>query len=251
MASVLNPQPERLKQSAEAGEKLYREMYQAKFEHDHAGNFAAIDVLQEKTYFLGGTAIEALQKATKQSPNGTFHLIKVGVPAAFKVGFTLDDDVDWSFNHAESPRVKIGLNGASPHASKEFDAIVDTGFTGFISMPMKDAIPLGLILSGTTSTTLADGSSSHKLTALGTATVGEESNLGVVLLSLGSGPSDVLVGMEFLRAFNKTLFVREQRVELVDTDLVAQLVSGTVEASKKNAAKSESNAQLPLKSARA
>jgi hypothetical protein len=81
--------------------------------------------------------------------------------------------------------------------------------------------------------------------------VGEESNLGVVLLSLGSGPSDVLVGMEFLRAFNKTLFVREQRVELVDTDLVAQLVSGTVEASKKNAAKSESNTQLPPKSAQA
>src|ERR1700733_15641858 len=95
MASVLNPQPEHLNQSAEAGEKLYREMYQAKFEHDHSGNFAAIDVLQEKTYFLGGTAIEALQKATKQSPNGRFHLIKVGVPAAFKVGFTLDDDVDW------------------------------------------------------------------------------------------------------------------------------------------------------------
>jgi hypothetical protein len=57
--------------------------------------------------------------------------------------------------------------------------------------------------------------------------------------------------MEFLRAFNKTLFVREQRVELVDTDLVAQLVSGTLEASKKNAAKSESHAQLPPKSARA
>jgi predicted aspartyl protease len=251
MASVLNSLPEHLNQSAEAGEKLYREVYQTKFEHDHAGKFAAIDVLQEKTFFFGRSAVEALQKATKQTPNGTFHLIKVGAPAAFKVGFTLDDDVDWSYNHAESPRIRIGLNGVSPHASREFDAIVDTGFTGFISMPMKDAIPLGLILSGTTSTTLADGRSSHKLTALGTATVGEESNLGVVLLSLGSGPSDVLVGMEFLRAFNKTLFVREQRVELVDTDLVAQLVSGTVEASKKNAAKSEPNTQLPPKSAQA
>jgi len=199
---------------------------------------------------LGSTAAEALQTATNQTPAGTFHLIKVGLPAAFKVGFTLDDDVDWSFNHAESPRVRIGLNGVSPHAYREFDAIVDTGFTGFISMPMKDAIPLGLILSGTTSATLADGSSSHKLTALGTAIVGGESNLGVVLLSLGSGPSDVLVGMEFLRAFNKTLFVRDPRVELVDTDLVAQLVSGTLEANKKNDVKAETLTQPP-KSARA
>jgi predicted aspartyl protease len=249
MVSVLNPQREHLNQSAEAGEKLYRDLYRAKFEHDHAREFAAIDVSSREDPFWGSTAAEALQKAIKQAPDGTFHLIKVGAPAAFKVGYTLDDDVDWSFNHAESPRVRIGLNGVSPHASREFDAIVDTGFTGFISMPMKDAIPLGLVLSGTTSATLADGSSSHKLTALGTAIVGEESNLGVVLLSLGSGPSDVLVGMEFLRAFNKTLFVRGQQVELVDTDLVAQLVSGTLEASKKNDVKAESQNRPPPKSA--
>jgi predicted aspartyl protease len=130
-----------------------------------------------------------------------------------------------SFDNAGSPRVKISLYGYSQQLSKEFDAIVDTGFTGFLSMPMMEAFPLGLILAGTTTTILADGSQSYKLTALGTVYVGDEAKVGVILLNLGAGPSDVLVGMDFLRTFKKTLFVHNQVVTLLDTDLVNQAVS--------------------------
>jgi hypothetical protein len=62
---------------------------------------------------------------------------------------------------------------------------------------------LGLVLTGTATTTLADGSSSYALTALGTASVGTEENVGTFLLN--PDPSNVLIGVEFLNTF-KSVF---------------------------------------------
>lgn len=122
-----------------------------------------------------------------------------------------------SLDSAGSPRLKIILRGVWQGVEQELDAIVDTGFTGFLSMPMVDAFPLGLVLYGTTTTILADGSTSYKLMAVGTACVGTESKVGIVLLNMGSGPSAVLIGMEFLRIFNKSLFLIKDAVILVDS----------------------------------
>ena len=83
MAIIINPQLTNPKQIAEAGERIYREKYQADFERDHIGKFAAIDVRTGKAY-LGEGAVEALQTARSEAPNGAFHLIKVGAPGAFK-----------------------------------------------------------------------------------------------------------------------------------------------------------------------
>jgi predicted aspartyl protease len=96
----------------------------------------------------------------------------------------------------------------------EFEGILDTGFTGFISMPLLRALPLGLILYGTTSVELADGSKSVKLTARGIAVVEGESEVGVVILEPNS--SDVLIGMAFLRLFKRAVFLSQNLVFLVD-----------------------------------
>jgi len=96
----------------------------------------------------------------------------------------------------------------------EFDAILDTGFTGFICMPLLRALPLGLMLYGTTSVELADGSSSWKLTAKGMAEVEGEKRVGVVVLEPSA--NDILLGMAFLRSFQKALFVTQNLVFLVD-----------------------------------
>jgi len=68
--------------------------------------------------------------------------------------------------------------------SNEFEAIVDTGFIGFLAMSMVEAFPLGLILTGSI---LADGSATNDLTALGTVVVGNEERVGTILPSAAAG----------------------------------------------------------------
>jgi len=143
-----------------------------------------------------------------------------------------------SFNNSGSPVLRVKLYGISDQVSQEFDAIIDTGFSGFISMPAVQAFPLGLVLTGTTTTILADGSESVKLTALGTAAVAGESRMGTILLNLGT--SDVLVGTEFIKSFGKTLFLYQKLVALFDnadvTDFIRRMTEAAEAATKAAAA---------------
>ncbi len=129
-----------------------------------------------------------------------------------------------------SPSLKLSIGGPFPTLSQEFDAVIDTGFTGFISMPLIRAFPLGLILFGTTTVTLADGQRSFKLTALGTATIEGESKNGVIILEPAS--NDILIGMDFLRTLGGVLilhphkpFVVLEECAIVDKLLILNLHS--------------------------
>lgn len=117
------------------------------------------------------------------------------------------------FNNSGSPALKIRISGPFGKGV-EFDATLDTGFTGFISMPLIRALPLGLVLYGTTSVELADGSKSTKLTAKGMATIEGEKKVGVVILEPSS--NELLLGMAFLRLFQRAVFVTQNTVLLVD-----------------------------------
>jgi hypothetical protein len=66
------------------GEQIYKEMYQALYEKLYPHQYVVIDVTTKKSY-LGAFSEEAVNKAKSDSPEGIFHLIKVGSPAAFKV----------------------------------------------------------------------------------------------------------------------------------------------------------------------
>jgi predicted aspartyl protease len=114
--------------------------------------------------------------------------------------------------------IRISVHGAVKAAKQEFEAIIDTGFTGFLSMPMVQAFPLALVLLGTASVTFGDGKTEIRLTAFGTVTLGEEEQHGVITLEWG--PTDVLVGMDFLRKFKKALLVSESGVALMDVAVV-------------------------------
>jgi predicted aspartyl protease len=109
-----------------------------------------------------------------------------------------------SLDKSGSPLLKLCIGGILSD-SQEIEGIIDTGFTGFLSMPMLTAFPLGLTLSGSTSVTLADGSSQVKLTALGKAIIGGEERIGTIILEWGQ--TDILIGMAFLRTFNRILYV--------------------------------------------
>lgn len=69
---------------AEAGEAIYREMYQKDYEQNLPGKFVAINV-KTKTATVADSAGEALLKAKALDPTGVFHLLRVGFPGAFQL----------------------------------------------------------------------------------------------------------------------------------------------------------------------
>ena len=132
------------------------------------------------------------------------------------------------------PRVTIRVRGTHPTEFAEIDALLDTGFTGFLMLPIAKALPLGLALYGTGDYNLADGSPISCFLAEGTAEIRPPSGVatvtprtpqpanpimqpetvtGVVVL----GGDDALVGMEFVRALKKWLLMGSA-VFLIDDD---------------------------------
>jgi len=102
------------------------------------------------------------------------------------------------------PYFKVKVFGVSEKLAKEFDALLDTGFSGFLSLPLSAAIPLGLILRGTANFELADGSIEETITCIGFIRINGEMKRGLISISKGM---DILLGIEFLRIFGKKLTI--------------------------------------------
>ena len=96
----------------------------------------------------------------------------------------------------------------------EFTGIIDTGFTGFIQLPLQHAFSLKLPLEGTASYTLADGTQTTCLMALAKTTFAGKTHVGAVTLAHGS--QDILIGMGFLRQFRLGLVIFMKSVVLLD-----------------------------------
>jgi predicted aspartyl protease len=99
-----------------------------------------------------------------------------------------------------SPSLQLELYGVwgCPDPPVHYDALIDTGFTGTISIPIMQALPLGLTLFSTANFTLADGSIDNAFLCIGYAKF-----LGIekaVVFALSKG-KDILVGTEFLAEF--------------------------------------------------
>ena len=96
-----------------------------------------------------------------------------------------------------------------------FRGIVDTGFTGFLQLPIEHAFSLGLPLEGTVDLTLADASKGVCLTALAKLTLQDVTVTGIVMLAPQSD-SPILLGMDFLRLFERALIVSRTGIFLMD-----------------------------------
>jgi predicted aspartyl protease len=120
--------------------------------------------------------------------------------------------------------VEVEISGAFSTPATKFTCIIDTGFTGFLSMPLVEAFPLGLPLCGSTKVILADGSEQAKLLAQAKAKIGHIENYGLVILEPSS--KDILLGMDFIRSFNATLFVSSSIVALADDSELQQAMAG-------------------------
>jgi predicted aspartyl protease len=130
------------------------------------------------------------------------------------------------FDNLGNPSIKMAIAGVFTAGQQplEFDAIIDTGFSGFISMPLMKAFPLGLPLFGTTNVVFADGQQHAKLLASGIAKINNTSKTGLVILEPAS--TDILVGMDFLRTFEVGLHITSTTIELYDEKAMKKKAAG-------------------------
>lgn len=129
------------------------------------------------------------------------------------------------FDQLGNPCVDIQVPGLDGKRHPFPDAIIDTGFTGFVQLPAVVNAVLQLPRETTTQVTLADGSQIIMETVLGKAVVGRRVRKVPILLSPTS--PYVLIGMGFLRQFGLALVVFPTNgVALIDEKLsAAQLKS--------------------------
>jgi predicted aspartyl protease len=101
--------------------------------------------------------------------------------------------------------------------------MIDTGFTGFLSLPIVSAIPLGLTLFGTSENVYADGSTGSNLMTWGTVLFGDgKSANGPIGLSPGDQP---LLGMSFLRITKNAILITSDGFTLLNEEWLKQFVT--------------------------
>lgn len=121
------------------------------------------------------------------------------------------------FDSQGNPCLKFHMCGVfHPLPGLEFEGIIDTGFTGFLQIPIQHAFSLKLPLEGTSSYVLADGSKGTSLTALANISYAGKERVGVVSLAFGS--KDILVGMDFLRTFKLGVIIMTGTIILLDEE---------------------------------
>jgi clan AA aspartic protease len=144
------------------------------------------------------------------------------------------------FDSLGNPCLKFHLCGVAHELpGLEYEGIIDTGFTGFLQLPLQHAFSLKLPLEGTASYTLADGTQSACLTALASTTFAGKTVVGVVTLAAGS--QDILIGMGFLRQFKLGMMMFKNMIVLIDEDDVEEF--GRQQTAKDAA--SQESAQSP------
>ena len=141
---------------------------------------------------------------------------------------------------AGHPRLTIQVSGTSPNTYADCEALIDTGFTGFLMLPIAQALPLGLVLLSTSDYVLANGQPITCYLARGTVTVKPPSVAPAYPLIAGIAPpvlpttatvmretvagmialegDRAILGMDFLRSLDKWLVVG-RNVSLIDDAL--------------------------------
>lgn len=79
------------KQLAEKGEAIYKAKFQQEYERLHPGKYAAIDITTEKAY-VADTPEAAVDLLQKENPQAFFHLVRIGAPGVYKVGFSVHNN---------------------------------------------------------------------------------------------------------------------------------------------------------------
>ena len=116
-----------------------------------------------------------------------------------------------------TPRIHFELSSSRSRRGKaaaQLEGVIDTGFVGFVSVPIEQAFVRRLQLEGYTYAKLADGRTSKCLTATGYVRIGERCEEITVILEPNS--DEVLIGVALLRALGLALVLTRNEVLLLD-----------------------------------
>jgi predicted aspartyl protease len=118
------------------------------------------------------------------------------------------------FNKNDQPIIEVEIKGFGG-AAKKINALIDSGFNGYIQIPFVEALPLGLILAGVEANTLADGSTSSHLVCKGQVCVDGkciDTTIDIEAANI------VLLGTKLLKELNKTFILNcaEGKVEITE-----------------------------------
>ncbi|MFQ6043496.1 MAG: hypothetical protein ACE5PV_21790 [Candidatus Poribacteria bacterium] len=97
----------------------------------------------------------------------------------------------------DQPRIIVIVTGIRKETS--FDAIIDTGFDGYLCLPVQIAIQVGLELYGAQVSELADGSMRDELVFIGQVALENQPNVEVEISLTES--EDALVGVALLTPY--------------------------------------------------
>jgi predicted aspartyl protease len=122
-----------------------------------------------------------------------------------------------NFDSTGSPVFRCQVSDLSGAKSQEVTAVMDTGFSGFLLLPISLALPLDLVPYGSLDVTLADGTTQSKLICDGAISFEGLTHPGLFILE--EQGAEVLAGMAFLKTFALTLIINTQAmsVELTRT----------------------------------
>jgi len=115
-----------------------------------------------------------------------------------------------------SPEVPIELYSEFGNSNVKVVAIVDTGFTGFLSVPMAVGMKANLRLLSMGYYTLADGRQVKKIECVGKIRFGGKDIVGIISLSETS--DDCLLGMQFLEKLEMDFTVSVKNKKAIFTD---------------------------------
>jgi len=111
-------------------------------------------------------------------------------------------------------RAEIEVKGAL--RSKAVSALIDTGFDGYICLPIEIAIQLGLTLFAYEPFELADGSRRRELVFLGFAQFGEGPEAPVEIVLTES--KDTLIGIDMLAEMKMEADFKKRSLKVVESD---------------------------------
>ena len=102
---------------------------------------------------------------------------------------SIGDSMEGYIDECGQARVRVGIIGRKKEIA--VDAVIDTGFDGYLCLPVQLAIQLGLELSGSIKVELADGSIKRELVFSGLTKFGEEAKKARITLTESM---DALIG---------------------------------------------------------